>query len=57
MFAVRQQPVHVYWCAWCGGSENEEPTCPTCHRRKSDLGWKVGDSYYSAQERLPKASR
>lgn len=57
MFEVKHRPVRVFWCAWCGGQESEERECKTCHKAKADLGWRVGDSYYSSMERIPKADR
>lgn len=53
MFENKQPPIHVFWCVWCG-RESDEPTCPKCQKPKADLGWKLGESYYSAIERLPK---
>lgn len=53
--AASKEAVRVYWCVWCGGSENDEPMCPRCQRRKADLGWRIGESYYSTAERLPKS--
>jgi len=59
------KPIQVSWCGGpngCGWEGPTAPTCPKCHERLLDLGWRVGFireqyRYYSTFDTIPRDLR
>lgn len=48
--------VRARWCQLCG-REMDHDACARCNKPTTDLGYRVGDSYYSSLDTMPRHCR